>query len=256
MSIIRTSRFPAHEIQEREAAHRPTRFVNVGEAERWASAFGGGILVAYGIRQRNPIGLALAALGGGLLFRGATGHCQAYTALHIDTAGKPRSVDGQAVHDGRFVKQTTTIARPAADLYAFWRDEANAPKFMEGIESARKTGEKTSHWVASGPLGTRSEWDAEIFADEPNRLFSWKTLPGALVPHVGTVKFDPSTGGKETVVTLELNYEAPGGWLGQAAAKVTGMDPNAMGRENLRRFKQLLEAGEIATISGQSSGRA
>ncbi len=256
MSIAHQPRITAQQIKETEETNRPSRFVNVGDAERIASAIGGGLLLAYGIKRGTLGGLALAALGGGLLFRGGTGHCQAYTALGVDTAGSSQAADGEHIHDGRLTKHSVTISRSPEDLYAFWRDEANAPKFMEGIDSARKTGEKTSHWVASGPLGTHTEWDAEIIADDPGRMFTWKTLPGAMVPHAGTVRFEAGPKGKGTVVTLELNYEAPGGLFGVAAAKVSGMDPESLSRENIRRFKQLLEAGEIATVEGQASGRA
>ncbi len=256
MSTAHSPRFSVQGIREHEEAHRPSTSINVGDAERWASAIGGGLFVAYGVKRGTFGGLALAALGGGLLYRATTGHCHAYDALNIDTSGKHRSPDDQHIHDGRLIKHSVTISRSPEDLYAFWRDENNAPKFMEGITAAKKTGEKTSHWVASGPFGKSTEWDAEIIADEPNRMFAWKTLPGALVPHAGTVKFGPSTGGRGTVVTLELNYEAPGGIFGEAAAKLTGMDPNSISRENLRHFKQLMEAGEVTTIEGQPSGRA
>ncbi len=256
MSIAHNPRFSVQGIKEYEESHRPSKPINVGDAERWASSIGGGLLVALGLKKGTLGGLAMAAIGGSLLYRGTSGHCHAYSALNIDTSDKHRSPVDEHVHDGRLIKNSITIARPAGDLYAFWRDENNAPKFMQDIPEARKTGEKTSHWVASGPLGTKTEWDAEVIADDPGRMFTWKTLPGAMVPHAGTVKFEPATGGRGTVVTVELNYEAPGGIFGEAAAKMVGSDPNSVSRENLRRFKQLMETGEIATIQGQASGRA
>jgi len=214
------------------------------------------LLVAHGLRRGNFGGLSLALLGGALVYRGVTGHCNAYEALDIDTSDKHRSDADEHVHKGRLIKHVATIDRPAADLYAFWRDEANAPRFMPNIESARKTGEKTSHWTSKRPMGRTFEWDSEIINEEPGRLLAWKSLPGGDVNNAGTVRFEPSTGGRGTVVTLQVNFEPPAGILGEAAARIIGEDPDTQARENLRRFKQLMETGVISTTEGQPAGRA
>jgi len=255
MSGTHTPRFSVQGIREHEEAHRPTSDINVGNVERYASAIGGTLLAVQGLRRGNFGGLALALIGGGLIYRGVTGHCTTYDALNIDTSDKHRSDVAEHVHKGRLIKHTVTINRPAADLYGFWRDVANAPKFMDNIESAQRIDDKHSHWVSSGPFDKTFAWDSEIVNDEPGRLIAWKSLPGGDVDQAGSVRFEPTTGERGTVVTLEVNYEPPAGALGLTVAKILGEDPDKHARENLRRFKQLMEAGEIATIQGQSSGR-
>ena len=255
MSIANSPRFSVSGIREHEEAHAQPQRINVGDVERWASVAGGTLLVVQGLRSRSLPGVVLACLGGGLLFRGVTGHCGAYQALNIDTAGKHRSDADEHVHNGRLIKHVAVIERPAAELYDYWRNVENAPRFMTGVEAVTRTGPDRSHWVSAGPLGKKFEWDSEVFHDEPGRMFAWKTLPGADVPHAGMIKFEPNTGGRGTTVTVEINYEPPAGLLGVALAKVIGQDPDGMTKENLRQFKQLMETGEIPTTAGQSSGR-
>jgi uncharacterized membrane protein len=109
--------------------------------------------------------------------------------------------------------------------------------------------------VAEGPAGTRLEWDAEIVEDRPGTLIAWRSREGAQVPNAGGVRFEPAPGGRGTRVTAELTYQPPGGHAGALVAKVLGRDPALQLREALRRFKQLMETGEIATTEGQPSGR-
>lgn len=256
MSITHEPRFSIRGIREYEEAHRPSSEINVGEVERWASGVGGTLLVVHGLRRGNFGGLALAILGGSLIYRGVTGHCQVYEALDIDTSGKHRAADSEHIHQGRLIKYTATVDRPAGELFDFWREQTNAPKFMEGIESVTKTGDRTSHWVARGPMDRTYAWDSEIIHEAPPRVFAWKSLPGCEISNAGSVRFEPATGGRGTVVTLEINYEPPAGALGVALSRILGHDPDARAREDLRRFKQLMEAGEITTVEGQPSGRA
>jgi len=255
MSSLHEPRISVQGIREYEEGHRPSSEINVGEVERWASAVAGTLLVTHGLRRGNFGGLALAVLGGSLVYRGVTGHCQAYEALHIDTSGKHRADIEEHVHKGRLIKHVATVDRPADELYRFWRDQANAPRFMTGIESVTKSGDRTSHWVARGPLNKTFAWDSEIIVEEEGRMFAWKSLPGGDISNAGSVRFEPATGGRGTLVTLEINYEPPAGALGVAVAKALGDDPDRRAREDLRRFKQLMEAGEIATVEGQTSGR-
>ena len=249
-SSLHVSRLSTKGIHDYEETHRPTSRINVGTVERYASTIAGSVLVLQGLRRGTFGGLSLAVLGGGLLYRGMTGHCSAYEALHLDTSDKQQSDEGQSIHQGHLTKQTVTINRPAAELYAFWHDVANAPEFMEQVVSVEKLGEKTSRWEAIGPFGKSFAWDSEIINDDPGRLIAWKTLPGADVPHAGTVRFDSSSGDRGTVVTLEVNYEPPVGIIGLTIAKLLGQSPETQARENLRHFKQLMEAGEIPTITG------
>ena len=255
MSIAKHPRFSVHGIQDHEDARIKPNPVNVGEVERWASAIGGTLLLVQGLRARSLGGIALALAGGGLIYRGVSGHSFAYQALRIDTVGKHRSAADQHVHNGRLIKHVAVVERPARELYDYWRNVENAPRFMQGVEAVTKTGSNRSHWTSGGPFGTSFEWDSEVFQDDPGRMFAWKTLPGADVAHAGAIRFEPNTGGRGTLVTVEINYEPPAGALGLTVAKLIGQDPDSMTKENLRRFKQLMEAGEIATVEGQPSGR-
>ncbi|WP_435007777.1 SRPBCC family protein [Tundrisphaera lichenicola] len=255
MSFAHPPRVAVQGIRDYEEEHRPTSGINVGNVERWASAIGGTLLMTHGLKRGSFGGLALAILGGSLVYRGLGGHCPAYELLQIDTSDKHRAEDQEHPFQGRLIKHSTTIEGPAEDLYRFWREQTNAPRFMSNVESVTMTGEKTSHWVAKGPMGRDFAWDSEIINEEPGRLFAWKSLPGSDLNHAGTVRFEPATGGRGTVVTLEISYEPPAGTLGVVVAKLLGEDPDGQTRENLRRFKQLMETGVIATVEGQTSGR-
>jgi len=222
--------------------------VNVGFYERLASATGGPLLALYGLSRGTPGGVGLAALGGYMLYRGLTGRCALYAALGMGTAGA-----GQAgpLH----VEKSVTINRPAGELYAFWRDFANLPRFMKHLEEVRVEGDDCSHWVARGPVGTSVSWDAEITVDRPNEEICWRSLPGAQVENAGCVRFEPAPGERGTVVRVSFHYNPPAGALGAVAAKLFGEEPNQQVEGDLRRLRNIVEAGEIPTTEGQSSGQ-
>lgn len=228
---------------------------NVGENERVLSGIGGGLLAAYGLLRGDVTGVGLALLGGGLVYRGATGHCAGYEALGINTAEKQNMTSVKA-SSGVRVDQAMTINAPVEEIYSFWRKFENLPKFMYHLESVKEIDEMRSHWKAKAPLGMTVEWDAEIISEIPNELISWRSVEGADVANAGSVRFLPSTGGRGTVVKVELRYEPPAGKLGAAVAWLTGEEPSVQVREDLRRFKQLMETGEIPTTEGQPAGRA
>ena len=233
-----------------------TNDVNVGKAERIASAVIGGALVGYGIKQRSPLSLALAVLGGGLLYRGASGECQLYRTLGVNTADESRSEASDHVARDFHVEKSITINSTPAELYSFWRNLENLPRFMEGLESVTSIGNDYSHWIAKGPGATKVEWDAAIFNDKENELIAWRSLSHADVDNAGTVRFEEAVGGRGTRVSVTLNYNAPGGKVGVLIAKLFGEEPGQLVEKNLRRLKQLIETGEIPTIEGQSSGRS
>jgi uncharacterized membrane protein len=132
-------------------------------------------------------------------------------------------------------------------LYAFWRDFTNLPRFMEHLVSVRVDSPTRSHWVAKAPAGKTVEWDAEIINDIPDSLIAWKSAPGAEVPNAGSVHFAAAPGGRGTVVKVVMDVEPPAGRLGVLVAKLFGEDPDREVREDLRKFKQLMETGEITT---------
>jgi uncharacterized membrane protein len=232
--------------------------VNVGETERWASAIGGGALALYGLTRGNLPGVALALVGAGLLFRGTTGHCYTYDILGVNTAGNETDNPNVSVRGGRGVKveKSLTINREPAELFSFWRNFENLPRFMKHLEEVRVTGEGRSHWVAKAPAGTTVEWDAEVYNEKENEMIAWRSLEGSQVDNAGSVHFTPAPGGRGTQVRVVLKYDPPAGVIGAAVARLFGESPAQQIDEDLRRFKQLMEAGEVATTTGQPSGRA
>ena len=126
---------------------------------------------------------------------------------------------------------------------------------MTHLESVHVTGEGRSHWVAKAPGGTTVEWDAEITDDQPNRRIAWRSVEGADVQNAGSVRFEPAPGGRGTVVNVELRYSPPGGAAGVAIATLLGREPGQQIQDDLRRFKQMMEIGEVVTTEGQPSGR-
>lgn len=233
---------------------------NVGSTERIISSIGGGALVSYGLLRRDTAGVLLSLLGGSLIFRGATGHCHVYDAMDVDTSqsnerGKSSS-SSKGLLGGRIhVKKSLTINKSPAELYQFWRNFENLPKFMTHLESVKNIEGNRSHWVAKAPLGTSVEWDAELTSDRENERIGWKSLEGSDVPNSGVVEFRPtSTRGTEVIVTL--TYEPPAGKIGALVAKLFGEEPSQQVYGDLYRFKSLMETGEIITVEGQTSGRA
>lgn len=160
------------------------------------------------------------------------------------------SANASAAGGGTQVRKRLIINRAPEELYQFWHDFENLPRFMTDLESVQVIDERRSHWVAKAPAGTSVEWDAEITADEPNRLISWRSLEGADVDNSGTVRFEEATGGRGTIVTVEIEYNPPGGALGAAVAKLFGKEPGQQAQEALRCFKQLMETGEVIVSEG------
>ena len=161
----------------------------------------------------------------------------------------------QTAAQGRRVESSVTINRAPADLYRFWRDFQNLPRFLPHLRSVRVDTAQLSHWVAQGPAGTTVEWDAEITDDRPAALIAWRSLAGADVDQAGSVRFEEAPGGRGTFVRVCMEYHPPGGALGTVVATLFGKEPGQHIQEGLRRFKQLMEAGETATTAGQPSAR-
>lgn len=143
---------------------------------------------------------------------------------------------------------TETINLPRSEVYAFWRDFANLPRVMENVLSIEVKGDRTSHWKVAGPNGTY-EWDATITDDEPGRVIAWRSDEGADVSHTGRVEFRDAPPGRGTWVTATIAYAPPGGFIGKAVAKLTQKEPSIQARRDMRRLKQFLETGEIATTT-------
>jgi uncharacterized membrane protein len=151
------------------------------------------------------------------------------------------------------VNKSIVINASAEEVYGFWRDFENLPQFMRYLESVKVTGEGRSHWVAKAPGGS-VEWDAEVIEDQPNRLIAWRSVEGSEVETSGTVRFEPAAGGRGTVVHVQLNYNPPGGTFGALIAKLFGEDPDGQMQIDLRRFKQVIELGEVVVSDGTLTG--
>lgn len=225
----------------------PVFEVNVGRTERWISGISGALLLGYGLRRRRYRAV-LAPLGIGLIGRAVSGRSLVNRALGRGRAiGRSSPVASLERGEGTRIDRTTIIARPAPDLYRFWRQFDNLPRFMDNLESVTVLDARRSHWVAKGPLGARVEWDAEVHNEIPNELIAWRSLPGSEVDQAGSVHFTPIAEGTE--VRVVLRYAAPAGKLGDAVARVLGDDPSLQIADDLRRLKQVMEAGDVPTVS-------
>ena len=152
------------------------------------------------------------------------------------------------------VMRSVTIGRPREEVYRFWRALENLPRFMYHVQSVTPAPGGRSHWVVKGPANRRIEWDAEITDDIPGSRIAWQTLPGSDIAHVGNVVFEDAPGDRGTEVRVQLYYDAPGGKAGATIAKLLGDDPKEQVKNDLRRFKQVLETGEVVLSDGSLSG--
>jgi uncharacterized membrane protein len=193
--------------------------------------------------QRSRLTASLAAVAG-------------VTALDYVAA---RRVDGRQQAEGARgafrVRKTLAVNCPKEQAYAFWRNLTNLPRFMEHLEAVEIRDGERSHWTARAPAGGTVEWDAEMVEDVPNERIAWRSVEGADVPNRGSVEFASGPGGRGSLVRVDLAYEPPAGALGRAVAKLFGEEPEQQVEADLRRFKQVLETGEVPTTEGQPTGR-
>jgi uncharacterized membrane protein len=220
---------------------------NVGPAERVASFASGAVLTGLGLAARTPLGKGVAAVGAGLLFRGATGRCLVYKALGIDTACD-HEASNQAVipaRQGVKVEKSVTVSCPAEELYRLWRDLEKLPRLMKHLQRVEVIDNVRSHWVAKGALGRKVEWDAEIFNDRPGEIIAWRSLEGSQVDTAGSVRFKQLSHDRGTEVAVSLKYDPPAGKLGDFAASLFGQGLQQQVADDLRAFKQQMETGEI-----------
>lgn len=219
--------------------------VNVGLAERLVTAVAAGVLLAAAVRKRSRVGLLYAAASGLLMHRATSAYCPAYSWLGVSSSSKTLASAEDFFQHGVHIEDSFTVARPPEALYAFWRDFTNLPRFMKYVREVRVISPTRTHWVVHAPVGT-VEWDAEIIHDEPNRRIAWRSLENAGVHNTGTVIFSPLPDFHGTLFRAEIEYLPPAGKLGNTLARLFHRDPEVEIREDLRRFKRLLESGLIA----------
>jgi uncharacterized membrane protein len=210
--------------------------------ERLLYAVGGGTLALVGLTRRDLPGIGMAVLGGSLAYRSMTGGWP--------IVGKPGIDADYSVR----VDTSVTINKPASEIYQLWHNFENLPRFMSHLDSVAVQSGNRSHWVAKAPLGQTVEWDAEIINEEPNRLIAWRSVGDAAVESAGSVRFEEAPGDRGTEVRVKIEYMPPGGVAGAMVAKIFREEPSQQINDDLRRLKQILEGGEVATTEGQPRG--
>ena len=232
--------------------HKDQGDASVGKTERLVSGLAGVVLVALSLRKRRlrPILFPVAT---GLIARALTGRGPTKRALgRLTRRGEERGDPVASVGRGQGtrVEQSVTINRPVLEVYRFWRNFENLPRFMDHLEAVTVIDETRSHWVAKGPAGTRAEWDAVIHNEIDDELIAWRSLPGSEINNAGSVRFTPSADGAGTEVRVVLSYEPPAGKVGVAFAKLLGEEPSKQVADDLRRLKQVMDVGDVGTASG------
>ncbi|WP_158602512.1 SRPBCC family protein [Proteiniphilum sp. X52] len=210
---------------------------NVGVTERILS-FGAGLwLFSKAFRGRNKLLKAFA--GGSLMLRAVRGHCPLYHTLGMDTTSHPKRV---------LVETAVTVSKPREEVYAYWRKLENLPLFMKHLESVRELSDLHSVWNARIPGGLgKVEWKCEITSDVPNESIKWKSMPDSQVVNTGLVRF-ADMGHAETIIQVNISYEAPAGNLGAGIAKLFTPALEKIIRDDIKNFKRVIEAEEFPVI--------
>lgn len=214
------------------------------DAENWLALGAGAGLLLAGASRRSTVGACLVVASTPLLYRGITGRWPDVLNGYVQpNRNSTRTALGgdRGVH----VRESIRLEVPVDDVYRFWRQLENLPQFMTHLDRVTEASDGTSHWVTSGPAGLAVEWDAEIINEVENKVLAWRSLPGSDVVTAGSVNFDAARGGRSTQVSVHLQYAPPAGKAGAVVASLFGREPSQTIREDLRHFKQLLEAGEI-----------
>jgi uncharacterized membrane protein len=175
--------------------------------------------------------------------------------LDVISALQRTRAEGRAADFGRLdLKAAITVKYPPEDVYRYWHNFENLANFMTHLEAVESTGNGRSRWIATGPAGSNVSWEAEVVEDRPNELIAWRSVNGAQVYTRGVVRFAPAPGGRGTEVIVEMEYQPPAGALGAAVAKLFGEEPQQQVKDDLRRFKQVLETGEVVRSEGSPDG--
>ena len=210
----------------------------------WSRVAGDAIdLVSLGVACTSP-----DAKGGRITF--ATANVLAVTALDVICAMQLTNGNKQGIH----AKGACIVNSTPEEVYQFWRNFQNLPRFMRHVNSVEDLGDGRSHWKVKGPAGMEVEWDATIVADVPNEVITWRSLENSDVDHAGAVRFERAAGGRGTIIRVNLEYKPIGGVIGSTIATLFGEEPEQQLDDDLRRFKQVMEVGEVvvsdATLLG------
>lgn len=215
----------------------------------------GGVILYRGLRRRSLRGIAMAVVGGWLLYRtfgGSTG---------TDGRSAPRTAD-ESEEDRRLeasnameVSRSITVGKPADELYETWRDPETFSRVMGHFAEVTSADGDRFHWTVHGPRGREISWESRTVAEVPGEFVQWETTGDAMVPNQGSVRFRPAPGDRGTEVTLSVRFDPPGGTLGRAALERLEIAPKTLAATALRRFKSLVESGEIQTLKENPSAR-
>jgi uncharacterized membrane protein len=234
---------------------RPSPGVSIGEATQgigWiALTLGTAAIVAgLGSRNRSTMALALTAVAG----------VTAAEAMRRGQLDRPMADSNQQHRPSASkleVERSITIGKGADELYQRWRDPGTLRQIMAGFAMVHESGNGRMHWKVEGPLGRAQEWDSETSDDRPGKAIGWRSLSGAALSNEGSVAFRPAPADRGTVATLRLRFDPPGGAFGEAAVKFLATRPLDLAADRvLRRFKNLVESGEIPTTERQPAARA
>ena len=219
---------------------------SLSDIESWTAIGGAAALLLLGLSRRRIQALGLAAFAAPLMYRGVTGEWPEFLGRHLPSDDPREALSGDR---GMHVLEAAQVNKPLAEVYRYWRRLENLPRFMAHLDSDTQHGDTgLSHWVARGPGTLRVEWDAQIINDVENQVIGWESLPGSDVITAGSVNFDSARNGRATNITLHMRFEPPAGRAGELVAAVFGRRPAQDVREDLRRLKQLLEAGELPQV--------
>jgi uncharacterized membrane protein len=221
------------------------------DGKNWLALSSGAMLLLLGASRRSRVGAWLAMASAPLLYRGIRGRWPDVLHGYTEPDSTKSALSGNR---GVHVRESIRLEVPLADVYRFWRRLENLPRFMTHLDRVSEASDGTSHWVASGPAGLAVEWDAEIINEVENKVLAWRSLPGSDVVTAGAVNFDAARGGRSTQVSVHLQYAPPAGKAGALLASLFGREPSQTVREDLRHFKQLIEAGEIPRASATAQG--
>lgn len=226
--------------------------INVSKAERAISIAGAALLLTSGVKdiKKHPVTAFIKALAGGyLLYRGASGHCPIREAIvkQVVVRQQPKPL---------LIQEALTVNRPRNEVYRYWRQLSNLPLFMKHLEEVRVEDDRYSHWKLRLPADAGTiEWKAEITDDQPDEQLAWRSVEGSDIDTAGEIIFQDAPGDRGTEIHATIYYRAPAGDIGKAAARLFRKAFEIQVRQDLRRFKQMLETGETSTIEGQPAAR-
>lgn len=220
----------------------------ISDQERWGTIGAGTLLALFGLTRKSLLGLAPIAGGGALIAHGVAANMPLSERLSRTTS-RWRPAGSVSL------SKSVTIGKPASEVYAFWRNLENLPRFMRNLQSVTATGGNRSHWVALAAGAAPVEWDAETTEDIPNQRIAWRSLSASPVQTQGVVRFVPAPGDRGTEVHVEMTYAGPGGVLTKPVSALLVAMTAQQVKNDVLRLKEVLETGEVATTEGQPQGQ-